>query len=131
MATTYQIAQGQNNAGGLATLNPQPRTDAPIQWEERESVSGEVALVGFGTVDLVWTAFKTYSELTTFLTAYFNFTYTSGMPNEQYVNVTFAARGWDGTSYKNYNARARILPLRRRPGRFEDVTVRLYRIVEI
>lgn len=130
MATTYKVAQGHDNTAGLATLDPQPRTTTPMQWTEVQTISGAVIPQGMGSVDFVWGAFQTYTAMETLLTA-FGFTFANGMPDNYDARVTVAIRGMDGTSYQNYNARARLLPLQRGSGYFENVTIQIYRAIKI
>lgn len=63
----YKIAAGHNNAGGLVTILPQPRTDK-IEWGRRQTAGNSLTYVdGFGSTLLVFDAMKR-SEFNTLMT---------------------------------------------------------------
>lgn len=125
--TEYKVAIGQNNVGGLVTLDPQPRTETPVSQTPLVAVSGDVILSGYRTVDFTWRGFQTYSGLTTFLSSYFGFQFQNGELVSFVVPITASLRGIDGVTYRNYNGKARLMPLNRGGGvgTFRDITIKL------
>lgn len=100
-ATAYQVAPGNNNAAGLANINPQPATPALLEIEVEWYGNGLAENYGFESATLVWTAVS-YSEKVAILTQ-FGLSYS--VPSA-YVTVTLRR---DGNTWVNFNASASYL----------------------
>lgn len=96
--TTYEYADGHDNAVGLAEPPLQPRTEQLPRWELFPAQSGISERIGGGRLTFLYTAltYAQYDTLTTFF----------GVSNAGTVSklCTIKVREGDGTTYNNYNA---------------------------
>jgi len=96
--TTYEYADGHDNAVGLSEPPLQPRTEQLPTWTLFAPQSGVSDRIGGGRLAFVYAAltYDQYDSLTTFF----------GISNAGTVSklCTLKVREGDGTTYNNYNA---------------------------
>lgn len=95
--TVYQIADGHDNAAGLATISPQPGVPDAVKFPETDFFGdGGAEVNGFQQLELVWTAL-TRSQYNTLRTAL-------GVTDTVITNdVTIRIRT-NADTFANYNA---------------------------
>jgi hypothetical protein len=96
--TTYEFADGHDNAAGLSEPPLQPRTEQLPTWNQFAAGSGISQRIGGGRLVFSYNAltYGEYDSLTTFF----------GVSNAGTVSklCTISVREGDGTTYNNYNA---------------------------
>ncbi len=125
MATNWKVATTHNNTAGLANMSQKPAAPGGVQYPEvRWSANGTASGEGFAYCDLVWDVI-TRAMRGTLLTQFglsdttLSAAVTINMPN-------------NANAQTNYNATAILLDSgRRRPGRWEGLTIRLNKLEAI
>lgn len=120
--TTYQVADGKNNAAGLADINPQPASPSGIRYGElRFSADGSASFHGYAYIDLVWNSL-TRDQYNAVLTAF-------GLSQTVAHNaVTVKVRKNDDT-FAAYNGDAVRLQNEKRERPFwKDLTIRVLKL---
>lgn len=93
---TYQIADGYNNAGGLADISIQPATNGLRAGRRIVAGNGQVIEDGFYTTELVY-GYLTATQYTTLLSEF-------GLSGVVANEVTIRLPQNDGRAFANYNA---------------------------
>lgn len=122
---TYQVADGNDNAAGLATVTPQPASPDGLQYAEVvDAADGTADFQGFPFMDLVWTSLER-TDRNTIATAF-------GLSDTVASNEVTVAIPLNTGSFVNRNATAKLLPRTQRGFVFvPDFTIRLVKIREI
>lgn len=125
MSAVYRLAQGHNNAAGLALIAPQPRTPRGIILPPlRYAAAGRVKREGKQRVELEWSVLL-YAQLVAVLAlAGLTMADDDGL-------VTIQLPKNDGSSTGIYNGTLVVPEVQRGWGWWEPVTISVFSLVEL